>query len=97
MKFLCSILLPLKPFLELVLFTRFESSKKAVFKNLAILSGKHLYWSLFLKRLQAGRPTHYTRQVFSCEYSETFKENLSTVASITGDVRLREAYSEPRR
>ena len=29
--------------------------KKAVFKNFAILTGKHLYWSLILIKLQAWK------------------------------------------
>ena len=30
--------------------------KKAVFKNLAILIGKHLFWSRYLINLQAYKP-----------------------------------------
>ena len=32
------------------------SCKKTVLKNFAILTGKHLYWNLFLKKLQAFKP-----------------------------------------
>ena len=52
--------------------------KKAVLKNFAIFAGKHLCWSLFLKR--------DSRQVFSCEYCEIlkntyFEKHLRTAAS----------------
>ena len=32
------------------------SCKKPVLKNFAILTGKHLYWNLFLKKLQTFKP-----------------------------------------
>ena len=50
--------------------------KKAVLKKLAIFTGKHLHWSIFLIKLQALQlyckeiPT----QLFSCEYCEIFKK-----------------------
>ena len=33
-----------------------DSVKKGVLKNFAVFTGKHLCWSLFLKKLQAWRP-----------------------------------------
>ena len=59
--------------------------KKAVLKNFAIFVGKHLYWSLFLIKLQS--PT----QPFSCEYCEIFKtnffeEHLQTAASVASQI-----------
>ena len=63
--------------------------KKAILKNFANFTGKHLYWSLFLIKLQAfdlrlqkETPT----QVCSCEYCDNFKniyleERLRAVAS----------------
>ena len=53
------------------------SVKKAVFKNLAILTGKHLCWGHFLIKLQVFRSAIYQKetltQMFSCEYCEIFK------------------------
>ena len=54
---------------------------KAVLKNFAIFTGKHLCCSLFLLKLQT--PT----QVFSCEYCEIFKntyfeEHLQTAGTL---------------
>ena len=43
--------------------------KKAVFKNLAIFTGKQLCWSLYLIKLEA--------QLFSCEYCKNFKNTYS--------------------
>ena len=47
------------------------SFKIGVFKNFALITGKHLCWSLFLIKLQACRQTQET-QVFSCIYCEFF-------------------------
>ena len=64
--------------------------KKAGLKDLAILIGKHLSWSLFLINLQPYKPAIYYNEtatrVFSCEYCESFKNiffkgYLSTTAS----------------
>ena len=65
------------------------SIKKGALKNFAVLTEKHLCWSLFLIKLQAWR--HATllnetpTQVFSWEYCEIFKniyfeEHLQTAA-----------------
>ena len=48
-----------------------EFCEKDVFKNFAIFTGKHLYWSFFKKKLQET-PT----QMFSCENCEIFKNNF---------------------
>ena len=62
--------------------------KKAVFKNFAIFTGKHLYWSLFLK-IDSNKETFIKENsstgVFLKNY-ETFKntyfeEHLRTAAS----------------
>ena len=52
-------------------------------KNFAILTGKHLCWSLFLIKLQAFRPSglqlywkNTSTQIFSCENCETFKNSF---------------------
>ena len=50
---------------------RMCSMKKAIFKNFAIFTGKHLFWSLFLIKLHAWRKK---MQVFSCGYCEIFKK-----------------------
>ena len=55
------------------------SRKKAILKNFAIFTKKHLCWNLFLIKLQAT-------QVFSFEYCKilkntNFEEHLQTVAS----------------
>ena len=64
--------------------------KKAILKTFAIITGKYLCWSVFLKKLQALRPTTLLNktptQVFYCDYCETFKntyfeEHLRTAAS----------------
>ena len=53
---------------------------------------KHLYWSLFLIKLQAFRPATLLKwtptQTFSCEYCEKFKstyfeKHLCTAASLS--------------
>ena len=41
--------------------------KIGVLKKFAMFTGKHLCWSLFLRKLQAGL------QVFSCEYYKIAK------------------------
>ena len=66
------------------------SIKRAVLKNLAIFTEKHLHWSLF-------RPSKETpTQVFFCEYCQIFKstyfeEHLQMAASIMR-TRLRASY-----
>ena len=62
--------------------------KKAVLKNFAIFTGKHLCWSLFLIKLQAFRPDSKRdpSTCISCESCEmlkniSFEEHLQTVAS----------------
>ena len=66
------------------------SVKKCCFKYLAIFTGKHLFWSLFLINLQSFRPSIFLKenpaQVFSYEYCKIFKntyseEHLRTAAS----------------
>ena len=51
--------------------------KKAVLKNFAISTGKHLCWSLFLTKLLAYGPAILLKetptQLFSCEYCKIFK------------------------
>ena len=55
--------------------------KRAVVKNFAIFTGKHLCWSLFLMKLQAWRPAILLKrdptQVFYYEYLEIFKNTFS--------------------
>ena len=72
--------------------TRGFLCQKAIFKHLAILTGKHLYWSLFLIKLQTFRLATLLRrdptQVFSCEYYQIFKklyfeEHRRTAASVS--------------
>ena len=46
------------------------SMQRAVLKNSAIFTGKHLCWSIFLIKLQAFA---LFTQVFSCEYCDIFK------------------------
>ena len=61
--------------------------KKDVLKNFAILAGKHLCWS-FLNKVAGLKDWTFIKkktQVFSCEYSVTFKniyfeEHLRTAA-----------------
>ena len=56
------------------------SIKKAVLKNFAIFTGKHLCRSLFLKKLQARnfikKRLRLLRHMFFCEYCEIFKNIL---------------------
>ena len=51
--------------------------KKAVLKTFAMITGKHLYWSLFLIKLQKPRSAALLKmtptQVISCEYYRRFK------------------------
>ena len=67
-----------------------KCSMEKVLKNLAIFTGKHLRWNLFLTELQARKPAtvlkETPRKVFFCEYCENFKstyfeENLQATAS----------------
>ena len=44
--------------------------KKAILKNCATFTGKHLCWSLSLIKLQSFRPA---TKVYYCEYCEIFK------------------------
>ena len=58
----------------------YQKNKKAILKNFAVITGKHLCCSLFL--LKRDTPA----QVFSFEYCEIFKntyfeEHLRTAAS----------------
>ena len=58
--------------------------KKGIFKNFANFTGKHLWWSLLLIKLQAIRKT--PTRVLSCNICEIFKNNyfeehLRTTAS----------------
>ena len=54
-----------------------------VIKNLAKLTGNHLRWGLFLKKLQANDTP---AQAFPCEFCETVEntctEHLRTTASV---------------
>ena len=54
--------------------------KKAVPKNFAILTGKHLCWSFFLRKLMAFRSATLLkkspRQVFYCEFCKVFKSSF---------------------
>ena len=73
-----------------------EVSRKEAVPNLAIFTGKHLCFSLFLIKFQAFRPIcsdlqryweETQTQVFSCEYCEIFKkicieEHLQRAASL---------------
>ena len=48
-----------------------------VLENFAIFTGKHLYWSLFLIKLQACNFVKKTpTQVFSCPYCEIFRTSF---------------------
>ena len=97
------------PFLFLVLIKRmwgwFEptisqrrcSTKKAVLKNFAMFTRKHLLWSLFLIKVQTFRPANLLKwtptQTFCCEYCEIFKstyfkKHLWTAASMSQRVNL---------
>ena len=64
--------------------------KNGALKNFAIFTGKHLYWSLFLIKLQAFRPATLLNRGsntgVSCEICEIFKniyfeEHLRATAS----------------
>ena len=67
------------------------SVKKGVLKNFANFTGKHLFWSLLLLKLQALQAQQLYQketptQVFSCGIYKTFKniyfvEHLQTAAS----------------
>ena len=68
------------------------SANKVVLKNFAVFTRKHLYWSLFLIKLQAFWPATLSKwtptQTFSCEYCEIFKstyfeKHLWTAASLS--------------
>ena len=56
--------------------------KKGVLKNFTKFTGKHLYQSLFLIKLQASDLQLYGKetlaQVFSCEFCEIFKNTFFT-------------------
>ena len=59
------------------------SFKMDVFKNLAIFTGKHLPWSLFVRKLTACKPANLLkRDLFidntgvSYEYCKIFKNNF---------------------
>ena len=58
--------------------------KIGVLKNFVIFTGKHLWWSLFLIKLQAWRPLlkETPTQVFSCENSEIFQNSFLYRASL---------------
>ena len=67
------------------------SIEKAVLKNFAIFTGKHLHWSLFLIELQVWGPATVLKEtpakVFFCAYCEIFKntyfqEKLQRTASL---------------
>ena len=49
-------------------------------KHFAILTGKHLFWGLFLIKLQAFRPTTFLKRDFntsvSCGYCKIFKDSF---------------------
>ena len=49
-------------------------------KNFAIFTGKHLFWGLFLIKLQAFRPGTFLKRDFntgvSCGYCELFKNSF---------------------
>ena len=73
------------------------SIKKAVLKNIAIFTGIHLCWSLFLIKLQALRPATLIKetptQVFFCEHCEVFKntyfeKHLQTTASVNATAEV---------
>ena len=73
------------------------SVKKAVLKNFAIFTGKHLCSSLFLKKLQAcnfiKKRLRLLRHVFFCEYCEIFKnmyfeKHLRTTSSVSSRVAV---------
>ena len=53
--------------------------KKAVLKDFAIFTGKHLHWTLFFKKVAVLQPCNTAKkilqhsQVFSCEYCKISK------------------------
>ena len=49
--------------------------KIGVLKNFTILAGKHLCWILFSNKVAGPRPETPT-EVFSCKYSEIFKNSF---------------------
>ena len=54
--------------------------KKSVLKNVAIFTGRHLCWSLFLVKLQTFTSAillkQTSRQLFSCKCCDIFKNTL---------------------
>ena len=73
------------------------SLKKAIFKNFANFTRKHLSWSLFLMRLQGWDLQLYskqtTTQVFSIEIykilkNTEFEEHLRTTATVISKSRM---------
>ena len=71
-------------------FQQWSSIKNTVLKNFAILTGKHLCWSLFLTRLQAWKSATLLKRDsntgVSCKFGEIIKdtcseEHLQTTAS----------------
>ena len=53
--------------------------KVGVLKSYAIYAGKHLCWSIFLKKFQYFMPTTLKEtpaKVFSCEYCKIFKNSF---------------------
>ena len=49
-------------------------------KNFAIFTGKHLFWGLFLIKLQAFRPATFLKRDLNtgvlCGYCELYKNNF---------------------
>ena len=57
--------------------------KVSFLKNFAILTeNHHLYWSLFLRKLQVIRPATLLIQVFSYEYREILKTPILKIIRI---------------
>ena len=50
--------------------------KIGAFKNFAILTGKHLYWSFFLLKINKLQQKETPTMVFSCKYRETLSEQV---------------------
>ena len=46
--------------------------KIVVLKSFGKFTGKHLYWSLFVKKLASSRPVTLFKKVFSCEVYKIF-------------------------
>ena len=73
-------------------------NKKAVLKNFAIFTEKHLRWSLFLNKnvdLQSWKfiKKRLQRRFFSCEYCKIFKntwfgQHLWTASNITRNMEI---------